>query len=212
VGGQMNLLAAPVGQAIEVPICPAVLYVGANARAEGGRGEPLFAHRFAPPAPPAIGEPAAHWRAVLEFAEDQLRYAQAPSAKLILSGPECRTSRCTGGACGPGRPSLNASSRGVEVDGRLLTWARVLAGRSEQRDAEPQIARARDLAHAYHLLDYYGHAYGEPREGDEWTPVPLIAGLAERAYELGGDPSRLEPRSGYMREGIEMVSSGPASA
>jgi hypothetical protein len=212
VGGQMNLLAAPVGQAIEVPICPAVLYVGANARAEGGRGEPLFAHRFVPPAPPAIAEQAAHWPAVLEFAEDQLRYAQAPRARLVLSGPECRTSRCTGGACGTGRPSLSASPRGVEADGRLLTWARVLAGRSEQRDAEPQIARARDLAHAYHLLDYYGRAYVEPSEGEEWSPVPLIAGLAERAYELGGDPSRLEPRTEYMREGIEMAESGSASA
>jgi len=49
MGGQMNLLAAPVGEAIEVPISPAVLH--ANARSEGGRGEPLFAHRFAPPAP-----------------------------------------------------------------------------------------------------------------------------------------------------------------
>lgn len=58
MGGQMNLLAAPVGEAIEVPISPAVLYAGANARTEGGRGEPLFAHSFAPPAPAALGEEA----------------------------------------------------------------------------------------------------------------------------------------------------------
>lgn len=211
MGGQMNLLAAAVAEAIEVPTCPAVLHAGANARSEGGRGEPLFAHRFAPPAPPGIGEEA-DWLAALEFAEDQLRYAQAPCARLALSGPESRTSRCNGGTSGPGRPTLWASSRGIEVDGRKLTWARVLAGRSAQRDAEPQIARARDLAHVNRLLDYYGHAYSEPSEGDEWSPVPLISGLAGRAYELGGDPSRLEPRSRYMREGIAVARSGSASA
>jgi len=209
MGGQMNLLSAPVGAEIEVPICPAVLYAGANARSEGGRGEPLFAHRFAP-ASPDIGE-RAHWLAALEFAEGELRYAQAPCARLVLSGPESRSSRCNGGTSGPGRPTLWASSRGVEVDGRKLSWARVLAGRAEQRDAEPQIARARDLAHVYHLLDYYGHAYSEPVEEDRWSPVPLIVSLAERAYELGGDPSRLEPHSEYMREGIEMAESGLAS-
>lgn len=211
MGGQMNLLAAPVGEAIEVPISRAVLYAGASARSEGGRGEPLFAHRFSPPAPAAIGEEA-DWLAALAFAEDQLRYAQAPCARLTLSGPESRASRCNGGTFGPGRPTLWASSRGVEVEGQKLTWARVLSGRSEQRDAEPQIARARDLAHVYRLLDYYGHAYSEPSEGDEWSPVPLIAGLAERAYELGGDPSRLEPRSRYMHEGIAVARSGSASA
>jgi hypothetical protein len=107
---------------------------------------------------------------------------------------------------------LWASSRGVEVNGRLLTWSRVLAGHIEQRDAEPQIARAGDLAHIYHLLDYYGHAYSEPGEGDAWSPVPLIAGLAEHALELGGSPSRLESRSEYMREGIEMAMSEAARA
>jgi len=206
MGGQMNLLAAPVGEEIEVPICPVVLYAGANARVEGGRGEPLFAHCFSPPAPLGLSEEA-HWLAVLDFAEDQLRYAQAPSSRLVLNGPESRASRCNGGTSGPNRPTLWASSRGVEVNGCLLAWSRVLAGRSEQRDAEPQVARARDLAHVYHLLDYYGHVYSEPLKGDEWSPVPLIAGLAERAYELGGDPSRLEPRSQYMHEGIEMAGS-----
>lgn len=209
---QMNLLAAPAGEAIEVPVCRAILYSGANARADGGRGKPLFAHRFAPPAPPALGTEAADWLAALEFAEEQLRYAQAPCARLILSGPGSRASKCTGGAYGPGSPRLWASSRGVEVDGRMLSWTRVLAGRSEQRDAEPQIARARDLAHVYHLLDYYGHVYDEPSEGDKWSPVALIVGLAERVYELGGDPSRLESRSAYMREGIEVARSGSASA
>ena len=45
MGGQMNLLAAPVGEAIEVPICPAVLHARANARSEGGHGEPGPADR-----------------------------------------------------------------------------------------------------------------------------------------------------------------------
>jgi len=211
MGGQMNLLAAPVDAEIEVPICRAVLCSGANARFEDRRGEPLLAHRFIPPVPPGIDEET-HWLTALDFAESQLRYAQAPCARLVLSGPESRTSKCTGGTCGPGRPRMSASSRGIEIDGERVSWARVLTGRAEQREAEPQIARARDLAHVYHLLDYYGQVYGEPSGCDEWSPVPLIASLAERAYELGGDPSRLEPRSEYMREGIAVAWSGSASA
>jgi hypothetical protein len=204
VGGQMYLLAAPLGEAIEVPLSPTVLHRGADARAEGGRGEPLFAHRFEPPRPPGFGAPARHWLAALDFAESQLRYVQAPAARLVLAGPESRASRCGGGSCGPDRPLLMASSRGIEVEGSRITWARLLAGRREQRDAEPEVARARDLAHVYRLLDYYGRAYEEPREGDQWSPVALIARLAAEARELGGDPGRLEPRSDYMREGIEV--------
>jgi hypothetical protein len=41
--------------------------------------------------------------------------------------------------------------------------------------------------------------------------VPLIAGLAERACELGGDPSSLVRHSEYMRKGIEMAGSGSTS-
>lgn len=103
------------------------------------------------------------------------------------------------GHCGPGEPMLWASSRGVKVDGSLATWPRLLSGRAEQRQVEPEVARARDLAEAYHYLDYYGAAYGEPEEGDAWSPVPLIRRLGAEARELGGDPTLLEPRSQYMR-------------
>jgi hypothetical protein len=79
----------------------------------------------------------------------------------------------------------------------------VLAGRREQREVEPEIARARDLAEAYHYLDYYGRVYADLPWREDWTPVPLIARLAAEARELGGDPTLLEPHTDYMQEGIQ---------
>lgn len=199
VSAQMNLLAPPAAEAIEVPVCREVLYAGAGARAPG-RGEPLFAHRHVPPPPrklPGEGE----WLAALDFAEDARRFNQAPRARLDLTGRGGAGSNGPIGRAGPSGPMLMASSRGVEVDGRLATWPQLLAGRSEQRAVEPALARARDLAEAYHYLDYYGHVYGEPQE-DAWSPVPLMRRLVAEARELGGDPTLLEPRSNYMREAL----------
>ena len=56
--------------------------------------------------------------------------------------------------------------------------------RRAQREDEPHIARARDLAHAYHYLSYYSRAYGTPAD----APPALIASLRASIEELGGDP------------------------
>jgi hypothetical protein len=112
-----------------------------------------------------------------------------------------------------------ASSRGVEVDGALATWSQLIKARREQRDVEFHVARARDLAHAYHCLDYYGRVYGEAHEersgGDGYSPIPLIRRLAEEATGLGGQPGLLTFHTTYMRRGIEEalgVSDAPAPA
>ena len=197
----MNLLAPPAVDAVEVPVCWEVLYYGANARAQRGRGEQLFAHRHVPPMPHSLPEES-EWLAALDFAEDARRYNQAPRPKLDLTKRDGAGSNGPVGASGAGGAMLMASSRGVEVDGRLVTWPQLLAARSEQRAVEPDLARARDLAEAYHYLDYYGHVYAEPADGDEWSPIPLMQRLAAETRELGGDPTLLEPRSNYMREAL----------
>jgi hypothetical protein len=202
----MNLLASPSGGAIEVPISASVLCSGSRAHVHGRPDEPLLPHRYIPPVPAKLPDEAA-WLAALDFAEDQLRFKHAPCAIFDLD--RCSGTGCCGGRAGPSSPTLMSFSRGVEVDGILATWAQLLRGRQEQREVEFDLARARDLAQAYHCLDYYGRVYGEPEErdgsggiGEQWSPVPLICSLAEEALELGGDPSRLPVHTNYMREGI----------
>jgi hypothetical protein len=204
VSGQMNLLAPASDGPIEVPICRSVLYSGAKARIGNGRGKPLFPHNHLPPLPATLDDET-HWLAVLDFAETELRFNRP--AHAILDLDSATGSGCSGGIAGPSSPTLMASSRGIEVDGRLITWPRLLKGRQEQRDVEFDVARARDLAEAYRLLDYYGHVYGDgppySHGREEWTPVPLIRRLAEEAIDLDGSPNLMEPRTDYMRQGIQ---------
>lgn len=207
MSAQMSLLARPAETRLEVPTSWEVLYYGASARAQRGRGEPLFPHRHVPAPPPKLPEEA-DWLAALDFAEEARRYNQAGRARLDLSKRDGAGSNGPMGRGGPGGPMLMASGRGVEADGRLATWPQLLAGRREQREVEPEVACARDLAEAYHYLDYYGRVYAEPQPDDKWSPVPLIARLATEARELGGDPSLLEPRSDYMRRGLELDRDG----
>jgi hypothetical protein len=211
VSTQMSLLAAPADQPIEVQVCWAVLHLGSNARADRGRGGPLFAHRHVPSPPPKLPDEA-EWLAALDLAEEARRYNQAPRAVLDLSRRDGAGSNGPIGRGGPAGSSLMASSRGIEVDGRLASWPHLLAARCEQRDVEPEIARARDLAEAYHYLDYYGRVYADQPWRKDWTPVPLIRRLASEARELGGEPTLIEPRTDYMREGLGLDSPSPREA
>jgi hypothetical protein len=205
VSGQLNLLSPSSEDPIVVPICRSVLHAGSSASVEGNLDQPLLPHRHVPPRPPKLPDERA-WLAALDFAEEQLRFKYAGVAVLDLD--RCSGSGCCGGRSGPSMPMLMSSSRGVEVDGSLATWPQLLKGRKEQREIEFEIARARDLASAYHCLDYYGRVYGEPDEdfdkGDrDFSPVPLIRRLATEAIELGGDPRSLPVHTAYMRQGIE---------
>jgi hypothetical protein len=201
----MSLLAPPSAGPLEVSPCREVLLYGAGACAEGGRGEPLFPHRHVPSPPPKLPDEA-EWLVALDFAEDARRYNQAGRAVLDLSKRDGAGSNGPVGSATPSGPMLMASSRGVEVDGRTATWPQLLRGRQEQREVEVEVARARDLAEAYHYLDYYGRVYGDgppyATGRDGWSPVPLIRRLAEEARQLGGDPTLLTPHTSYMREGL----------
>src|SRR5262245_37231222 len=129
----MNLLAPPSEGPIEVPICSSVLHVGAWAHAEDERGELLFAHRHLPLVPSELGEES-HWLAALDFAESEIRFKRPTHAILDLQ--DASGSGCSGGRAGPSQPTLTASSRGIEVDGCLVGWARLLGSRQEQREVE----------------------------------------------------------------------------
>lgn len=203
MSGQLNLLASPSEDPVAVPICRSVLYSGSEAHAEGNPDEPLFPHRHIPPRPAKLPDDRA-WLAALDFAENQLRFKQSGRAVLDLDG--CSGTGCCGGRSGPSSPAVFSSSRGIEIDGALATWPRLIKGRREQREIEVGIARARDLAEAYRLLDYYGRVYGEDgpfSHRDDWSPIPLIRRLAREAIDLGGNPTQQETHTAYMREGIE---------
>jgi len=190
MSGQLNLLAPPSEEPIVVPICRSVLHAGSTASVEGSLDQPLLPHRHVPPRPPKLPDERA-WLAALDFAEEQLRFKYAGVAVLDLD--RCSGSGCCGGRCGPSMPMLMSSSRGVEVDGSLATWPQLLKGRKEQREVEFEIARARDLASAYHCLDYYGRVYGEPDEDFEPRRPGLLAGPADPPARHRSDRARRRP-------------------
>ena len=149
------------------------------------------------------------WLAMLDLTEDARRYNQASRAVLDLD------KRDGAGSNGPiGTGDLMLDGKGCENwrEKSRATWPALLAGRREQRHAEPDIARARDLAEAYHYLDYYGHVYAEPdflgndqTVSGSWRADRFIAQLARQVLDLGGDPTLLELRSEYMRAGIRIA-------
>lgn len=202
MSGQMNLLAQPSDEKIVVPICPEVLRCGAHAASrEGGIEKPLSPHLHIPGRPTNLPSDE-HWLLALDHAEDTHRHDQSPEATLQL---DAKVSRSCGGCAGPGMPRLMHDSRGIEVDDVLIKWPHLLAARAEQREIEPEVARARDLAEAYHYLDYFGRVYDQFSHREDWSPVPLIRRLAEEARALGGDPTQLPLHTDYMREGIAVV-------
>lgn len=194
----MNLLAQPSEEKIEVPICSAVLKHGSGAGRKRGTEEPLFPHLHIPKRPAKLASDE-HWLIALDYAEEVHRFDQSPGAVLQL---DAKVSRSPGGRACRGEPRLWHGGSGIEVDDVLLGWSRLLAGRGEQREIEPEVARARDLAQAYRYLDYFGEVYGRRPHRKDWSPVPLIRELAEEARALGGDPTQLLLHTDYMREGI----------
>lgn len=193
MSGQMNLLAQPSEAKIEVPVCLVVLHHGSRAGRKKGTLEPLFPHR------PAKVSSDEEWMIALDYAEETRRYEQSGRAVLEL---DSQSVRGPGGRSGPGEPRLWVDSRGVEINDTLIAWPPLLAGRTEQREIEPEVARARDLAQAYKYLDYFGEVYDKRPHREEWSPVPLIRRLAEEARALGGDPTLLPLHTEYMCEGI----------
>lgn len=198
MSGQMNLLAQPSEKKIEVPVCHAVLRHGSGAGRKNGTQESLFPHLHIPRRPAKLASDE-HWLIALCFAEEVHRYDQSAQGVLQL---DAKVSRSPGGRWCGDEPHLWHDGRGIEVDDVLIKWPHLLAGRAEQREIEPEVARARDLAQAYHYLDYFGEVYDKHPHREDWSPVPLIRRLAEEARALGGDPTLLPLHTDYMREGI----------
>jgi hypothetical protein len=118
---------------------------------------------------------------MLALAEDALRYNQAPTATLNLAD------RRGAGSNGPiGTGNLHADSNGIEAHdtGERAAWPQLLRALRAQREAEPHIAQARDLAQAYRYLHYYAHAYGTPAD----APPRLLAAIRDEIANLGGNP------------------------
>jgi hypothetical protein len=105
------------------------------------------------------GVSASTLKRMLDFAEDALRYSQGPARTLDL------TTTHGAGTNGPiGRGNLHADSKGVEDwhTKERATWPQLLRGLRAQREAEPRIAQARDLAEAYHYLHAYSFRLRHP--------------------------------------------------
>lgn len=76
---------------------------------------------------------------------------------------------------------------------RYVSWAAIRRALREIRERDPAVARARDLAEALHLLDYYQRAYlghdgssGWVPLGDRWSPDPLLDRLRSDIVLNGG--------------------------
>ena len=148
----------------------------------GSRGRGVPKHTAAVQ---VAGVSASTLKRMLDFAEDALRYNQRPSRTLDL------TTTHGAGTNGPiGRGNLHADSKVVEDwhTKEHTTWPQLLRALRAQREAEPCIAQARDLAEAYHYLHAYSFAYGTPAD----APPALIAGIRAHILALGGDPDSVD--------------------
>jgi hypothetical protein len=66
-------------------------------------------------------------------------------------------------------------------------------------------------------LDYYGHVYAEPdflgndqTVRGSWRADAFIAQLARQVFDLGGNPTLVQPRTDYMGAGIHIALDDPA--
>jgi hypothetical protein len=124
---------------------------------------------------------------MLVMAEEALRYDQAPNPCLVV--PPRRTSGL--GSNGPiGQDSITADGTGISDyrSGESATWPQLLRALAAQREDEPHVASARDLAQAYKYLSYYSRAYGTPDD----APPQMLEHLRAAIRELGGDPDAVQ--------------------
>lgn len=136
---------------------------------------------------------------MLDLAESALRYNQAGHARLDV------TKRGQAGSNGPmGRDDLTTDRKGIHgrTGSESVTWSRLLDALRRQRVAEPEIARLRDLAAAYHLLDYYGAVYERQPVSGEWRADRFVESIARDVIDLGGDPTQLDAHTEYMAVGV----------
>ncbi len=189
---------------IEVPVTRSVLSHGAAATDEDR--QPLFPHRHVPRRPASVRSDGT-WHEMLDLAETELRFRTAPAAVPDLSVKP-------GGCLGAGNGSLMIDGSGCShhEGGGKASWPQLRGGLAARRGAEPAIARARDLATAYHYLDYYGAVYAgtdflgrDNTQHGSWRADRFIASIAATVIDLGGDPCLLPLHSDYMRVGVDIA-------
>jgi hypothetical protein len=149
MSGQLDLFAPPI-EAITVEPTRDVIFRGA------GSSE-VPRHTFIPtPRPRVLHDD--DWMLALGVAERQIRWWSwtRPHPLPLDERPDS-----VGGHSLGDRRWIDYGSKGVAVRDRLggeyrcASWAFLLKGLREQREAEPHIADARDLAHAYSALETY---------------------------------------------------------
>lgn len=193
---QLDLFAPPPEV---VPVTPTqeVIVFGARAKCV-----PLHQH-VPSPRPKAIVADD-DWLLALRVAEECIRWRSwtQPHPLPLDSRPD----DCVGGAAGA-RGWYWHDNKGVTIGergGPTASWPALLRGLREQREREPHVAEARDLAAAYKALESYDDHYIRDGDGGEWretVAVPHFEKLKETIVGLGGDPdflaewvASLEPR------------------
>lgn len=185
---QLDIFAAPVEVVVIQPTRD-VVYRGA--RAEG-----IPRHAHVPSHRPKALLSDEEWLRVLVVAEVQIRWKSwtCPHPLPLDSKPE----DCVGGGKDFWYDGKGVALGRWEGDTRYAPWPALLRGLREQREAEPHIADARDLAAAYHATDQYDRFYirdgGSVPGNPEWrerVSVPHFAHLRETIAQLGGDPDFL---------------------
>lgn len=128
--------------------------------------------------------------AVLDLAEDALRYNQTPRSILNTND---KTGAGGNGPVGAGPVMLDhtgARIRDADEEPRTAKWPAILRALEERREQEPETARARDLAHAYRMLRHFSTCYGP---GTEHASPTLIGNIAAEVRQLGGDVAAVLP-------------------
>jgi hypothetical protein len=167
------------------------------------------AHTHIPRRPSAIVQDRT-WLRMLAYTEENVRWASTRAVPDLSRKP---AREITGGICAEGyRLDINSRGCNVPLSAQRATWPQLLAGITAQRSVEPAVARARDLADAYHHLDYFGHVYkhhdflGEDQTTrGSWRADRFIAEIAREVLELGGDPTLIPVHSDYMRVGVDLA-------
>ena len=191
VASQLDLLAARV-ERITVEPTPEVIRLGARRAPD---------HECVPSKRPKDLHSDEEWLFVLRFAEELIRWRSWTHPHPLPL--DRRPDDCVGGA---GRAWYDGKGVAIAEQGkrRYASWPALLRGLREQREREPHIADARDLAAAYHAAEQYHRFYlADPPE------IPVVAGgwceevaephfdrLLAAVADLGGDPGfcRTNPR------------------
>ena len=154
------------------------------------------AHEHVPSPRPKALHSDDEWLLVLRTAEEQCIRWRSWSIPHPLPLDE-KPRECEGGngeVCYTGK-GVAIIDRGGERERRWASWSALLRGLRAQRDREPHVADARDLAAAYHAAATYWRYYlSEPpvveADDDDFQvrATSHFAGLKDVIAKLGGDP------------------------